>query len=106
VVTIVDAGPALERCLNALAAQHDAPDLEVVIPWDDTAHAVTLLAARFPAFRFLPMDRSHRTAGRAAPPDNTSSSTGGGPPAWLQPQGRSWRSSRIEACRARTGLGR
>jgi hypothetical protein len=55
VVTIVDAGDALERCLTALAAQRNAPDLEVVVPWDDTVAGVTAMAARFPACRFLPL---------------------------------------------------
>lgn len=52
VVTIVDGGPALERCLSALAAQADAPSLEVIVPYDraNAGHA-----ARYPRFRFLPM---------------------------------------------------
>ena len=32
VVTIVDAGPALERCLAALEAQESGPELEVIVP--------------------------------------------------------------------------
>jgi hypothetical protein len=55
VVTIVDAGEALERCLAALAAQRDPPEMEVVIPWDSSVAGMPSMAARFPAFRFLPM---------------------------------------------------
>jgi hypothetical protein len=55
VVTIVDAGDALERCLRALAAQDGATDLEVVVPWDDTIPGMADVTARFPSFRFLPL---------------------------------------------------
>jgi hypothetical protein len=36
VVTVVDGGRALDRCLGALLAQDDAPDMEILIPFDDT----------------------------------------------------------------------
>jgi hypothetical protein len=36
VVAIVDGGAVLERCLDALAAQIDPPELEVIVPFDDT----------------------------------------------------------------------
>ncbi|MEQ1575368.1 MAG: glycosyltransferase [Vicinamibacterales bacterium] len=55
VVTIVDARDALIRCLNALAAQQDPPELEVIVPWDDSVPDVPAIAARFPAFTFLAM---------------------------------------------------
>lgn len=55
VVTIVDADDALERCLCALAAQHDPPSMEVLVPWDDSVPGVLALSLRFPAVRFLPM---------------------------------------------------
>lgn len=55
VVTIVDAGDALDRCLTALADQQEPPDLEVIVPWDDSVSGMGPLAARFPAFRFHPM---------------------------------------------------
>lgn len=61
VVTIVDAGDALERCLVALAAQQEAPDLEVVVPWDTSVPNVSALAARFPSVRFLPMGQPATT---------------------------------------------
>ena len=53
VVTIVDAGRALERCLTALATQQGSPDVEVIVPWDDTVPGIPDLSRRFPAFRFL-----------------------------------------------------
>ncbi len=57
VVTIVDAGPALVRCLTALAAQRDPPDLEVLVPWDDTVPGIPALRDQFAAFRFLGLGR-------------------------------------------------
>lgn len=36
VVTVVESGAVLERCLDALAQQVDAPMLEVLVPWDPT----------------------------------------------------------------------
>ena len=55
VVTIVDAGEALERCLSALAAQQNPPPLEVIVPWDDSVREMASLAVRYPQFHFLPM---------------------------------------------------
>ena len=54
VVTIVDGGAALARCLDALAAQHDPPPLEILVPHDDTV-ALGLLPGRHPSVRFLPL---------------------------------------------------
>jgi hypothetical protein len=70
VVTIVDGGAALERCLAALAAQRDAPPLEVLVPSDDTVSGMDALAARHPAVRWLPLGRiatrrpAHTAAGQ------------------------------------------
>ena len=68
VVTIVDAGDALDRCLTALAAQRYAPPLEIIVPWDDSVPAVAALADRFPACQFLRMGavRTARPATGAA----------------------------------------
>lgn len=55
VVTVVDAGAALQRCLASLAAQQGAPDLEVIVPWDATLAGMEALAAQYPAMRFLRM---------------------------------------------------
>ncbi|MFZ5622802.1 MAG: hypothetical protein ACOY71_00045 [Gemmatimonadota bacterium] len=52
VVTIVDGGTALERCLAALAAQEGAGALEVLVPWDATFDPGDL-PRRFPAVTFL-----------------------------------------------------
>jgi len=57
VVTVVDGGATLERCLRALAAQIDAPSLEIIVPYDDTIPEVGELAARFPGVRFLPVGK-------------------------------------------------
>jgi hypothetical protein len=55
VVTIVDGGEALAHCLRALSDQVDPPELEVLIPWDDSVAGMNELSNRFPAFRFLPL---------------------------------------------------
>ncbi len=55
VVTIVEGGASLARCLEVLDAQIDPPDMEVVVPFDDTVTDIPSLAARFPRVRFLPM---------------------------------------------------
>jgi hypothetical protein len=68
VVTIVDGGDALVRCLDALVAQQSAPRLEVIVPWDDTLHDVGALAARFPDVAFPALghlDTMHPTSGPA-----------------------------------------
>jgi len=57
VVTVVDAGAALERCLAALEQQRDAPRFEVLVPWDSTVDGIEQLAARFADFRFVAMGR-------------------------------------------------
>lgn len=54
VVTVVDGGPALDRCLTALAGQRAAPAMEVLVPFDDSV-SMPALPARFPHFTFLPM---------------------------------------------------
>jgi GT2 family glycosyltransferase len=70
VVTIVEAHDALMRCLGALAAQHDPPELEVIVPWDDSVPGVAAMAARFPGFQFLDLGTvatarpKHRAAGQ------------------------------------------
>ena len=55
VVTVVDGGETLARCLTALATQQGGPSLEVIVPWDDSVPGMESLAARFPAFKFLPL---------------------------------------------------
>ena len=53
IVTIVDAGPSLERCLASLHAQSGSPSLEVLVPFDSTVPGIGPLQARFPDFRFV-----------------------------------------------------
>jgi len=57
IVTVVDGGATLERCLRALEAQVDAPSLEVIVPYDDTIGDVAALAPRFPSVHFLPVGK-------------------------------------------------
>jgi hypothetical protein len=53
VVTIVEGGAALVGCLEALSAQTGAPDLEIVVPFDDATSGIAALSKRFPAVRFI-----------------------------------------------------
>jgi hypothetical protein len=57
VLTVVDAGEALDRCLASLTAQRNPPEMDIIVPWDDSVPEVEHLAARYPACRFLPMGR-------------------------------------------------
>jgi hypothetical protein len=42
VVTIVDAGPALRRCLEALVRQTGVPPLDIIVPFDDSLAGAAL----------------------------------------------------------------
>lgn len=53
VVTVVDGGGALDRCLSALAAQRDVPRLEVIVPWDATIPDTEAIVARYPGVNAL-----------------------------------------------------
>src|SRR5688572_6456573 len=55
VVTIVDGGEQLRRCLLALAPQAGSPAVEVLIPCDDTIGDLATIRGEFPGFRFLPL---------------------------------------------------
>jgi hypothetical protein len=57
VVTIVDGGAALRRCLEALDAQQNPPAMEVLVPFDDTVAMREVSTAAFPRVRFLPLGR-------------------------------------------------
>lgn len=52
-VTVVDGGAALRRCLAALASQRDPPEMEVLVPADDSAAGVPAIVAEFPGARLL-----------------------------------------------------
>ena len=53
VVTIVDGGATLERCLDGLADQVDGPTMEVLVPYDASIAETAGLVDRYPDFRFL-----------------------------------------------------
>jgi hypothetical protein len=55
VVTVVDSGTVLIRCLEALSTQVDAPPMEVIVPFDDSIKEVSELHRRFPDYRFFDM---------------------------------------------------
>jgi len=68
VVTIVDGGTTLERCVEALHQQAGTVPLEVLVPFDDTVDHVADLASRYPDMQFLPMGKveTARPSGTAA----------------------------------------
>ena len=49
VMTIVQGGPTLEACLEALGHQVDAPNLQLIIPFDDTVADLAPIRQRFEA---------------------------------------------------------
>lgn len=53
VVTVVDGGDALARCLRGLELQRDVPPLEVIVPWDRFAKGVEELEGSHPSAHFL-----------------------------------------------------
>ncbi|NNG15084.1 MAG: hypothetical protein HKM89_01300 [Gemmatimonadales bacterium] len=55
VVTIVDGGETLERCLKALDRQDEPPRLEILVPFDESIATVSSLAQHFPTIAFLSM---------------------------------------------------
>ena len=56
VVTVVDGGAALERCLDALSRQEGSPVLEVLVPCDDSLE-ITGIVSRHPRARLIPLGR-------------------------------------------------
>jgi hypothetical protein len=57
VVTIVDGGETLSRCLAALISQIDAPQMEVIVPYDDTVTGLSPIMSRFETVGFLSLGR-------------------------------------------------
>lgn len=57
IVTIVDGGETLRRCLRSLVTQDAPPELEILVPWDDTVVAVPALEREFPGVTFMPLGR-------------------------------------------------
>jgi hypothetical protein len=53
VVTIVDGGDTLRRCLAALVAQLPEAAMEILVPYDDTVPAMDSLIAELPQVTFL-----------------------------------------------------
>lgn len=53
IVTVVEGDAALSGCLDAISKQIGAPEMEVIVPYDDTVRDVACLAERFPTFQFV-----------------------------------------------------
>ncbi len=52
-VTIVDGGPSLRACLDAIRAQVGGRQVEVLVPWDASVTGIAGLAEAYPEVRFL-----------------------------------------------------
>ena len=58
IVTVVDGGDALRRCLLALMRQRLAPPMDIVVPYDASISATVMaLRPEFPGVRFLGLGR-------------------------------------------------
>jgi hypothetical protein len=55
IVTIVDGGLALNRCLEALRDQTDPPEMEVLVPYDDTVSLQDVSSPQPTRITFLPL---------------------------------------------------
>mgnify|MGYP003525645342 FL=1 len=53
VMTSVDGGAVLRRCLDALRAQWPGPEVEVLVPFDHMSRAEGKMAADYPDFTFI-----------------------------------------------------
>jgi len=53
IVTIVDGGETLVRCLHALQAQQGSPALEVIVPYDASVPGMPAVIAMFPRWTFV-----------------------------------------------------
>jgi hypothetical protein len=53
VVTVVDGGETLVRCLTGLSRQDRAPTLEIIVPYDESVAGMAPIVARFPTFHFV-----------------------------------------------------
>ncbi len=67
VVTVVDGGDTLERCLAALARQEGGPSLEVIVPYDESVLGMGPIVAKFPTFHFLPIGQVDTRRSRQGP---------------------------------------
>lgn len=67
IVTVVDAGETLVRCLSALARQEHAPALEIIVPYDESVAGMAPIVARFPTFHFLPIGQIETSRPRMGP---------------------------------------
>ena len=57
VVVVAFGGPSyLSVCLKALAQQVDAPNLEVIVPWDQRLGEVSRSRAEFPEVQFVQVE--------------------------------------------------
>ena len=56
IVTIVEGGSAVRRLLTALTTQRDAPPMEILVPYDESARQhVATLESEFPTAHFMPL---------------------------------------------------
>lgn len=61
IMTIVDGGETLTRCLEALESQTDGPRMEVLVPFDAARPVDAATIARFSGFTFMDLGRLRAT---------------------------------------------
>jgi hypothetical protein len=66
VVTIVDGGTALKRCLEALCSQKQAPPMEVLVPYDDSVPSDDIRSDMTPRVAFVPLGTLHTDQPKAS----------------------------------------
>jgi len=66
IVTVVEGGPTLLRCLHALRCQIAPPPMEIIIPYDDTVADIGRLADDYPEVTFLALGTLRPTSPRSA----------------------------------------
>lgn len=66
IITVVDGGVTLRRCLDALERQEDAPSFEVIIPYDASIAETGAIAADYPDYDFIDLGALREGAPRNA----------------------------------------
>jgi hypothetical protein len=55
IITVVDGGSTLRTCLEAVLQQTDPPQMEILVPFDDSVRGIKALRDQYPGVRFIEM---------------------------------------------------